>query len=128
VNEALRQRLAGRLRSVEGVVESPSVFGPGNAVWCNGREIAHFDADGSLDLRLTKSVIRELRPLLRNDPRVELRRGRSDWIELHVSSSDDIAFALELAERAAAAHRAPAGQDAKQPPVGSELDRRRPFH
>jgi hypothetical protein len=128
MTEALQKRLAARLQRVEGVVESPSMFGAGNAFWCNGKEIAHFDAADVVDLRLTRSVIRELRPLLRDDRRVELRKGSSDWIEVHVSSSDDIAFVVELAERAAAAHRAGAGETAKQPPVGSDLDRRRRFH
>ena len=82
------------------------MFGPGNAFWCNGKEIAHFDAADVVDLRLTRSVIRELRPLLRNDRRVELRKSVSDWIEVRISTGDDIAFVIELSERAAAAHRA----------------------
>lgn len=128
VAEALRKRLTARLRRVEGVVESPSTFGPGHAFWCSGKEIAHFDAADVVDVRLTKSVIRELRPLLRNDQRVELRKAGSDWIAVHVSSSDDIAFVVELAERAARAHRAGAGETAKPPPTGSDLERRRRFH
>jgi hypothetical protein len=128
VTEALLKRLVARLRGIQGVVESPSTFGPGSGFWCNGKEIAHFDAPNVIDLRLTKSVIRELRPLLRGDQRVELRKSASDWIEVHMSSSDDVAFVLELAERAAAAHRAGAGEKAKPTPVGSDLDRRRRFH
>ena len=128
VTEALQKRLTARLQRIEGVVESPSMFGPGNAFWCNGKEIAHFDAADVVDLRLTRPVIRELRPILGADRRVELRKGSSDWIEVHVSSNDDVAFVVELAERAAAAHRADKRETPKPPPVGSDLERRRRFH
>jgi hypothetical protein len=113
---------------MEGVVESPSMFGTANAFWCNGKEIAHFDAADAVDLRLTKPVIAELRPVLRNDRRVEFRKAGSDWIEVRVSSRDDVAFVLELAERAVAAHRAVEGQTPKPPPAGADLERRRRFH
>lgn len=106
MTESLRERLATRLRSIDGVVEHPSAFGPGNAFWCNGKEIAHFDSPDVVDLRLTRAVIRELRPALRDDVRVELRKSGSDWVELRIGSEDDIEFVVGLAERAAAAHRA----------------------
>jgi hypothetical protein len=110
------------------MVESPSMFGPGNAFWCNGKEIAHFDSGDVFDIRLTRAVIRELRPVLRDDSRVELRKSTSDWIEVHVASSDDLDFVIELAERAAAAHRAGPDETAKPPPIGADLERRRRFH
>ncbi len=128
MTEALRTRLAEQLRGLEGVVESPSAFGPGGAFWCNGKEIAHFDSDSVVDLRLTRAVIRELRATLRDDARVELRRGTSDWLEVRMSSSDDVGFVFELAERAAAAHRAGAGETPRLPPGGADLERRRRFH
>lgn len=128
VTEAVRTRLVARLRGIEGVVESPSAFGAGNAFWCNGKEIAHFDSADVVDLRLTRSVIRELRPILRDDARVEFRKSSSDWIEVRVASNDDITFVVELAERAAAAHRAGAGQTPRPPPVAAGLERRRRFH
>jgi hypothetical protein len=96
--------------------------------WCNGTEIAHFDSDDVIDLRLTRSVIRELRPALRADPRVELRKGSSDWVEVRMAADNDVDFVIELAERAAAVHRAGPGQIAKPPPVGADLERRRRFH
>ena len=104
------------------------MFGPATAIWCNGKEIAHFDAADVIDLRLTAPVIRELRPLLETDRRVELRKGRSDWIEVRISSRNDITFVVDLAERAAAAHRAGDQESAKPAPTGSDLDRRRRFH
>ena len=60
------------------------MFGPEDAFWCNGKEIAHFHGADVVELRLTKAVIRELRPLLRADDRVTLRKGTSDWIEVRV--------------------------------------------
>ena len=123
-----RRKLAARLRGLEGVVESPSAFGAGEAFWCNGTEIAHFDSADVVDLRLTRSVIGELRPVLRADVRVQLRKSSSDWIEVRFLSNDDIAFVVELAERAAAAHRAGTGETPRPPPVGADLERRRRFH
>lgn len=128
MTETLRKQLAARLSGIEGVVESASAFVDDDAFWCNGKEIAHFDVADVIDVRLTKAVIRELLPTLRDDPRVELRRGSSDWIEVRLASKGDIAFVVELAERAAAAHRAGPGQTAKPPPVGADLERRRRFH
>jgi hypothetical protein len=128
VTESLRNRLVAGLLGIDGILESPSVFGEGDAYWCNGKEIAHFDSADVVDLRLTKAVIRELRSALREDDRVELRRGSSDWVEVRPASNDDVDFVVELAERAAAAHRAGPGDAVKLPPVGADLERRRRFH
>jgi hypothetical protein len=128
VTAGLRTRLSTRLRGIDGVIASESAFGPGDAFWCNGKEIVHFDSDDVVDIRLTRHVIRELRPTLRDDARVEFRKSTSDWIEVHVASSADVDFAIELAERAAGAYRARAGEMAKPPPVGADLERRRRFH
>ena len=104
------------------------MFRAGDGFWCNGTEIAHFDAPDVIDLRLTKQVIREMRKQLREDGRVQLRASGSDWIEVQLSSDADVEFASGLAERAAAAHRPAAGTTAKAPPHGAELERRRRFH
>jgi hypothetical protein len=70
------------------------------------REIAHFHADGNLDVRLTKAAIRERRIALRSDNRVVLRRSASDWLEVRIETAADEAFALDLVADAAAAERA----------------------
>jgi hypothetical protein len=124
----LQARVAAQLCRVDGLEQSPSMFGPGTAFWCNGKEIAHFHAPDVIELRLTKAVIREMRAALRADERVQLRKGTSDWIEVRVGAAADVAFVLELAERAAAVHRARVGKVPKPPPVGSDLDKRRRFH
>ena len=128
MNESFRSRLTARLLGIEGLVESPSAFVQDDAFWCNGKEIAHFVSADVVDLRLTKAVIRDLRAALREDRRVALRKGSSDWLEVRVASEDDVDFVVELAERAAAAHRASPGEPAKLPAVGADLERRRRFH
>ena len=114
--------------SIEGVMESPGIFDEGDAFWVNGKQIAHFREEDVLDLRLTRGVIGAQRSRLKTDPRVDLRPGSSDWLKLHVSSNDDLAFVLELAEQAAKAHRPPHGVPSRPPPVGQDLERRRRFH
>ena len=120
--------LRARLARIEGVTESPSTFSSSDAWWCNGKEIAHFDADDVIDVRLTRAVIREMRGDLRSDSRVELRKNVSDWIEVRLSSDDDVAFVVRLVGRAVAAHRAAPGEMPKSPPSGADLERRRRFH
>ena len=112
--------------AVGGLVESPSMFGPtrGGATErrsCTSR-VTVSSTSGS------RGVIRDLRAGLRQDPRVTLRKSTSGWVEVRIASSDDVAFVLDLVDRAAAAHRAGPGETPKAPPVGPELERRRRFH
>ncbi len=61
------------LAAIDGVVESDSRYKPDLAYWVNGTEIAHFETDSVLDVRLTRAVIRTHRDSLRADPAVTLR-------------------------------------------------------
>ena len=124
----LQQRARKGILAIEGVVESPGIFGEHDAFWVNGKQIAHFLDDDHLQLRLTRRVIAAQRGRLRTDPRVQLRSGMSDWLKLRISSNKDLPFALELTELAASAHRPGAGVPAKPPPIGADLARRRRFH
>jgi hypothetical protein len=94
----------------------------------NDTEVAHFDGDDVVDLRLTRSVIRERRQELKADPRVTLRRSGSDWLQLRFQTVADVEFAVTLMEAAVAAHRPPGGVTAEPPPTGADLERRRRFH
>jgi hypothetical protein len=124
MNEHLREALV----EIDGVVESDSAFGHGLAFWVNGKEIAHFEGEDAIDIRLTRQGIRQRRERLRSDPRVILRSGTSDWLEVTIASSDAEDLAIELVEAAATAHRAAPGTLAAPPPSGADLARRRRFH
>jgi Family of unknown function (DUF5519) len=114
-----------RLGELRGAVISDGAFGPGPAVWVGKREVAHVDRDGALDVRLTRSRISQRKAVLRGDPRVVLRRGSSDWLELCISTPEDLGFAVELVRQAVEAN---ADSQPGPPPSGSELERRRRFH
>ena len=100
--------LGPKLRSVfaglRGVVERPSRFRDDTAYWVGGREIAHFDDAGVVDIRLTRKVISAHRALV-DDARVHRHGRSSDWVDVTVSSEDDLPFLTELAALAADAHR-----------------------
>ena len=128
MKQPLRQRVRKALLSIDGVMESSGSFHEEDAFWVNGKEIGHFHEDQIIELRLTRAAISAQRSRLKNDPRVELRPGTSDWVKLHFRSNADLPFVLELAERAAAAHRSPPRVPSQPPPVGQDLERRRRFH
>jgi hypothetical protein len=85
------------------VAEAPSRYKDDLGYWVDGREIAHFESDDMLDLRLTRSVIREHRDTLKADPRVQLRGG-SDWVTVQVRQEDE-RFVAQLIRRAIDANR-----------------------
>jgi hypothetical protein len=120
--------IADRLAAIDGVAVSESMFGHGDAYWVNGKEIAHFEGVGVLEVRLTRAVIRERRADLKADPRVELRPSGADWITLRFDNERDAAFVVELVATAANAHRPRPGVATKPPPTGADLKRRQRFH
>lgn len=77
----------------EGVAIGEGAFGPGPALWVGKREVAHFDDERTLDVRLTKAGIRLRRDELRADDRITLRKSSSDWLELTVKTDDDVEWA-----------------------------------
>lgn len=122
VDDDLFDRLAG----IDGAALGEGAFAAGPAIWAGRREVAHLDAGGRLDVRLTRAVIRRRRQELRADAGVTLRAGTSDWVSLRLGEPGDEARALELVREAVAANLpgAPPGP----PPEGAELARRRRFH
>ncbi|HEX9683134.1 MAG TPA: luciferase family protein [Acidimicrobiales bacterium] len=111
---------------VDGVALGDGAFAPGPALWVGKREVAHFDGERTVDVRLTKTLIRSRRDELHSDDRVSLRRGSSDWLAIEVRSNDDAELARGLVRDAIAANlpTAPPGL----PPAGADLERRRGFH
>jgi hypothetical protein len=130
VSSILRRHIVSELISrwlmLENAAVAEGAFGGGPAVWVGRREVAHFDADGTLDVRLTRQVICRRKPELVADERILLRSGTSDWLALQIGGVDDIEFAVSLVNDAVAANlpTAPPGS----PPEGAELERRRRFH
>lgn len=115
-----------RCSAIDGAALGEGAFSPGPAIWVGKREIAHFDDEWSLDVRLTKALIRQRRQELKDDPRVSLRRSGSDWIEVRTQSESDLTFALTLVRDAVEANLPTAAPGL--PPAGKDLARRRRFH
>jgi hypothetical protein len=88
---------AGDLTDVE---SKPSKFGPKIAFWRGKKEFAHVDKRGVLDIRLTKPLIKKLKP----DYRLEIDPKR-DWVHAHVETLEDVDFVMRLVERAYRAHK-----------------------
>lgn len=101
----LADSLMERALSTPGSEERPSRWQESPSLWVDGREIMHFEGEAAIDLRLTRRTIRELSASLKEDPRVELRRGTSDWLTVSVATPADVDFALELIARAVEANR-----------------------
>jgi hypothetical protein len=120
--------LRRRLKALPGVVEGESMFGHVTAYWVNGKEVAHFETDTIVEIRLTKAEIGPRRGDLKADSRVTLRPSGADWLTVRFRSPEDLDIVVDLVTVAEKAHRPPAGAAAKAPPTGSELERRRRFH
>ena len=115
-----------RCADIAGAALGDGAFSPGPAIWVGKREVAHFDGPNDVEIRLTKDLIRERRPELRSDERIELRRGSSDWIQVRLETSSDFERAFALVRDAVRANLPTAKPGL--PPTGPELERRRRFH
>jgi len=122
----VQARVIDGIGGIDGVAIGESAFSDGPGVWVGKREIAHFDDDNTLDVRLTKAAIRSRRDALRADERITMRPNASDWLEIRITTDADVEFAVSLVTDAAAANRPTAKPG--PPPTGSELERRRRFH
>jgi hypothetical protein len=65
-----------------------SRFAPKPAIFLQGREIAHWDGPGAVDLRITRAGWLALRETFGDDPAVRHDAGRRDWIELRATPAD----------------------------------------
>lgn len=110
----------------DGTAVGDGAFAAGPALWVGRREVAHFDDEHRVDVRLTKSVIRRRLSELKGDQRVSLRRSMSDWLELTIESDDDVQWATSMVLDAVAANLP--NRDARTSPAGESLERRRRLH
>jgi len=70
--------------------ERPSRYGDKPALLIEGREVAHLEAPGIIDLRITSRGWSQARDGFAGDPAVRHDRSRRDWIELHLRSPADL--------------------------------------
>ncbi len=87
------------------VQERRSRFADKPALWLDGREIAHLEAPGVVDLRITRSGWSEVGDCFRDDPAVSREPARRDWLELHLESAMEIARLAPLIATAVASNR-----------------------
>ncbi len=72
------------------VYERRSRYGDKPALYLDAREIAHCEAPGLIDLRITRSGWSRVRDQYAEDPAVRRDPARRDWIELMLSSAADL--------------------------------------
>ena len=70
-----------------------------------GREIAHFQDDNEMDIRLTRLYQRQLVKTLSGDFLVRLRPKPSEWVWVRFSTRRDMDFVIELVKQAVKANR-----------------------
>jgi hypothetical protein len=130
--DELQRELWMLLLEIPGIEEGANSWGDDLALWVNGKQMANFTSDGSLEVRLSRAIIRELKPGLQNDARVTLR-GSSDWVSLAMPSEEDFDFVVEMARRAAEVYLPADGTAPKPPPparrwsAGSGFIKHRPW-
>lgn len=123
----LRDELRSRLLATDGVLPGGAVFGGLEGFWIDAKLVAEVMDATRVQLRLTKPLIRELRPRLEGDARVELRKT-SDWVTLRLRTKADAAFAGELIGLAAPLYAPAPGTASRPPPSGADLEKRRRWH
>ena len=70
--------------------ERRSRYGDKPAVYVDSREVAHLEAPGIIDLRITRQGWSQVAGEYGNDPVVCHDRSRRDWIELRPQSPQDL--------------------------------------
>jgi len=122
-----RDELWMRLLEIPGMEEAESTWGDGPGLWVNAKQVATFDREDLLELRLTRPQISARRADLKLDSCVVLKAG-SDWLRVRWQEPGAADLAVELARLAADAHLPPDGTAPKPPPTGAAMERRKRFH
>jgi Family of unknown function (DUF5519) len=72
------------------VAERRSRYGDKPALFTASREIAHMEAPGVIDVRITRAGWSQIKEHFSADPAVRRDPSRRDWIELRLSSAADL--------------------------------------
>ena len=86
------------------VQERRSRYADKPALFLDGREIAHLEAPGVIDLRITSAGWQQARDRYRDDPAVRRDSARRDWLELVLRSAAEIHRLTPLLTAAVAAN------------------------
>ena len=70
--------------------ERPSRYGDKPALFIEGREVAHLEAPGVIDIRIIRQVWSQVSERYGDDPVVHRDPARRDWIEFHLYSPADL--------------------------------------
>ena len=70
--------------------ERRSRYGVKPALYVRDREVAHLEAPGVIDLRITRQGWSLVKAQHASDPAICRDPSRRDWIELHLRSLDDL--------------------------------------
>ncbi len=76
--------------SIGPVVLGRSRYADKPALFLAGREIAHREAPGVVDLRITRAGWSRAEPSYRTDPAIRYDPARRDWIALELSAATDV--------------------------------------
>ena len=89
------------------VDERRSRYGDKPALVVGSREIAHLEAPGIVDLRITQAGWSQVRERFGTDPAVRRAKNRKDWLELVLESPADVDRLTPLLAVAVAANVGP---------------------
>ena len=84
--------------------ERQSRFGNKPALFVASREIAHLEAPGVIDLRITSAGWTQAKARFGSDPALCRDPSRRDWIEIHLGSRADLGRLGDLLAIAMAAN------------------------
>jgi hypothetical protein len=76
--------------SIAPATDQRSRFADKPALWIEGREVAHREAAGVIDLRITRAAWSQAQESYATDPAVKRDPSRRDWIALHLRCAADL--------------------------------------
>jgi hypothetical protein len=85
--------------------ERRSRFADKPALFLDGREIAHCEAPGIIDVRITQSGWSRVKERYRDHPAVRKDPSRRDWLEVVLGSPADLDSIASLLAEAVASNR-----------------------